>query len=424
MHAPRPAPSGAAGAGSRYAPRAAFPALTWMHFVNDGLAAYLPGILPFLVVARHVPLARASALMAVLLVGQALQPLAGVWADRAGGRRLMIFGPVLAAAGTAALAFAPSYASFAAALFLIGAGSTIYHPQALSAARALGARREGAWMSAFLIGGEIGRALGPLVASAVVVRFGLSRLWWLALPVALTWPWLWARLPVLPARRSAPAGAVRGGPRGPVLALAGFGAVRAAAMYGISTFVPLLWQERGGSLVAGAGLVTTLLGVGIAGNLTGGLVADRWGRRPVLLGSAGLTAMTLAWFLLTRGPWLWPALGATGIALFSTLPVTTLAGQDMFRDNPALGSGIAIGFGNGLGALLLLPLGLAAGRWGTAAPLWILAGTMLCSLPWVGALAPRRGPPAARWGTRARARHSAAGAASDSASQASSTGTS
>jgi FSR family fosmidomycin resistance protein-like MFS transporter len=360
-----------------------------MHFVNDGLAAYLPGILPYLVVARHVPLPLASALMTILLVGQALQPVAGMWADRIGGRSLIIAGPVLGAAATAALAFAPSYAAFAVALFLIGAGSTIYHPQALSAARTLSARREGAGMSAFLIGGELGRALGPLAASALVVRFGLSHLWWLGVPVALTWPWLWGRLPRLPARRAGGAPVAWGRHRGPIAALAAFGALRAAAMYGISTFVPLLWQQRGGSLLAGAGMVTVLLGVGIAGNLGGGLVADRWGRRPVLYGSAALTVVTLVWFLLARGPWLWPALGATGIALFATLPVTTLAGQDIFRENPGLGSGIAIGFGNGVGALLLLPLGLAAAHWGTASPLWILAGAMLCSLPWVGALAPR-----------------------------------
>ncbi len=367
-----------------------FAALIWMHFVNDGLSAYLPGVLPYLVVARHISLPWAGALMSILLVGQALQPLAGIWADRIGGRRLMVLGPVLGALGTLGLAFASDYAAFAVALFLIGAGSTIYHPQALSAARSLAARREGTSMSAFLVGGELGRAIAPLAAGAIAVGFGLTRLWWLALPVALTWPWIWRVLPQLPAR---PAGTVRvawGRHRGPMLALVAFGALRAATMYGISTFAPLLWQQRGGSLVAGAGLVTTLVGVGIAGNLTGGLVADRWGRRPVLAGSALLGAAMLALFLVVHGPWLWPALGAAGIALFSTLPVTTLVGQDIFAENPALGSGVAIGFGNGLGALLLPPLALAAARWGTAAPLWIISGLMLCCLPTVGVLAPRR----------------------------------
>lgn len=360
-----------------------------MHFNNDALSAFLPGVLPYLVVARHVPLAAASALMTALLVGQALQPLAGIWADRIGGRALMVAGPLLGAAGTVGLAFAPNYATFALALLVIGAGSTIYHPQALSAARTLAARREGTRMSTFLVGGELGRAVGPLAAGAVAVRFGPARLWWLAVPVALTWPWIWRGLPSLPARGTRAGLPDLGRERGAALALVVFGALRAGGIYGITTFVPLLWQQRGGSLVAGAGLVTTLIGIGIVGNLTGGIVADRWGRRPVLAGSTVLTAALLAVFLSLHGPWLWPALGATGVALFSTMPVTTLVGQDIFRENPALGSGLAIGFGNGVGALMVPLLGLVAARWGTVAPLWIVVGMTVASLPAALALAPR-----------------------------------
>lgn len=386
--ADRPTGAGREGQAAAGAPgrRVAFGTLTWMHFVNDGLAAFLPGVLPFLATRRGVPLAWAGGLMTALLIGQVLQPLAGAWADRLGGRRLIVWGPMLGAVGTVALAFVPSIPLVAASLFLIGIGSTLFHPQALAAARNLSGRREGTLMSAFLVGGELGRALGPLAAGLLAVHLGLSRLWLLALPLALTWPWIWRRLPRLPVRRGPVAHIAwrRHGRR--MGALVAFGTLRATAMYGITTLVPLFWHARGGSLVTGAALVTTLVGVGIAGNLTGGLVADRWGRWPVLAGSSLLSAALLVLFAHVHGFWMWPTLAATGIALFSTLPVTTLVGQDIFAENPALGSGVALGLANGLGAVLLLPLSLAAAAWGIGAGFWIIVGLMVCALPFVSAM--------------------------------------
>jgi FSR family fosmidomycin resistance protein-like MFS transporter len=355
-----------------------------MHFVNDGLSSFLPGVLPYLAAHRGVPLAWAGALMTALLIAQTAQPFAGLWADRLGGRRLVVWGPVLAAGATVALALLPSAAALVAALFLIGVGSTLFHPQAIAAARAVAAERAGTLMSVFLVGGELGRAVAPLAAGLVAVGLGVGRLWLLAVPLALTWPWVWRRVPSLPPRPRRAARLDLRGQRGRVAALVAYATLRALAIYGISTLVPLYWYERGGSLVTGAAFVTILIGIGIVGNLTGGLVADRWGRRPVLAGSAAATAALFTVFFHSHGVWLWPLLALTGVALFSTLPVTILVGQDAFPADPAFGSGVALGLANGLGAALNLPLTLLAGRWGVTAGFWAVVAALLACLPLVG----------------------------------------
>ena len=61
-----------------------------------------------------------------------------------------------------------------------------------------------------------------------------------------------------------------------------------------------------------------------------------------------------------------------GIALFSALPVSVLAGQDIFPENRSLGSGIALGLGNSLGALLLLAFGTQTSAHGVHTALWML----------------------------------------------------
>ncbi len=86
------------------------------------------------------------------------------------------------------------------------------------------------------------------------------------------------------------------------------------------------------------------------------------------------------------GPWLWVVLAALGIGVFSTGPITILLGQDIFTENPSLGSGIALGLGNGLGALALLPLSYLAQSAGLGAGLWAVVALGVLSLIAVPAL--------------------------------------
>ncbi len=344
--------------------RTAFPALIWAHLNNDALANYLPGILPAIATERHVPLFLLTSLVTILMFGQMVQPLSGLLADRIGGRWLALGGPLLSVVGVALVAVSGGYAGTAAGLFLAGIGSTLFHPQAMTVVRSLAGKRPGIIMSIFMVGGEFGRAIGPLVATLIVASFGLSRLWLVGVLVVVTWPWLIRVVPSLPKRTAklAPVG-FRQHFR-PALALATFAGLRAGAISTVTTLVPLLWHRAGGSLVLGASLVTTMIGIGIIGNLAGGLLRDRLGSAIVLWGSSIGSLILLSMLPFAHGAAFWPILALLGIGLFSTGPVTSLIGQDVFKENPGLGSGVALGLGNGIGALLLLPIGYAAAHVG------------------------------------------------------------
>ena len=128
-------------------------------------------------------------------------------------------------------------------------------------------------------------------------------------------------------------------------------------------------------------MIGVMLVVGILGNLTGGALADRIGRRPILIGSSILSAGFLLMYLYAHGFWLWISLGLLGIAVFSTAPVTMLIGQDLFPQSRSMGSGIALGVGNALGAVAVFALGFVASSYGIEAPLWWLVGFALLGLP-------------------------------------------
>ncbi len=357
-------------------------ALTWAHFLNDGYVNYLPAILPVLLQQLNIPLALVGSLILALQgLGSLLQPFTGWWADRLGGRRLVLTGLALSALGASLIGLAPNYWLLIALLAVTGLGNAIFHPQAMASARSVVRSRHGLMMFLFLIGGEFGRGLWPSVAGLLVVMLGLHSLWVFALPGLATLLLLGRLVPELPARSQARLQKVAPTHWLPVLALVGFVGLRASVSYGVSTFVPLLWHDRGGSLVAGASLISVMLVVGIAGNLSGGMLADWIGRRPVLLASSLFSALFLGLFMVAQGPWLWVSLALLGIASFATAPITLLIGQDLFPNNHSMGSGLALGVGNAVGAFVVFGFGFLAAAAGLQIPLWSIAGLALLGIP-------------------------------------------
>lgn len=378
----------AQGAPSSYGrtPQVGLSALTWAHFLNDGYINYLPAVLPVLLEKFHVPLALVGSLILALQgIGSLLQPLIGWKADRTGGRSFVLVGLGMSALGASLIGLAPGYWPLIGLLLVAGLGSAAFHPQALASARALTHGREGLTMSFFLIGGELGRGIWPAAAGLLVMGLGLHSLWLFAIPGALTLLVLARFTPRLPSEPSQAVRSAWASHRGPILALIAFVGLRGMVSYGVVTFVPLLWHARGGSLIAGASLISVMLVVGIMGNFFGGLLADRTGRRPVIVGSSLFSALFLSLFLFSQGLWLWVSLAFLGIAVFSTAPVTMLIGQDLFPKSHSMASGIALGVGNALGAVAVFGLGFVAARSSIDASLWWLAGLSLLGLPlaWV-----------------------------------------
>ncbi|MGH3321009.1 MAG: MFS transporter [Streptosporangiaceae bacterium] len=363
---------GAPPSGER-APGGRLIGLTWAHLLNDGAANYLPGVLPAVLVSLHEPVRMAGVLVASLTIGQALQPVVGWVADRVGGRSLVVLGLFLSSAGGGLLGFAHATWALIALLLLIGIGGALFHPQALAGVRSMLHGRQGFLTSVFLVGGELGRGIWPTLASLVVATFGLRSLWIIALPGLATVPVLARLAPRLPAgpRRGT---AIRWSRHArPMALLIGYRSIRALTIYALATFIPIMWQIRGGTLIGGASIVTTVIVVGVIGNLWGGHLSDKVGRRPVLVASAIATSALIIPVVYLHGAWVWFAAGLLGIATFLTNSATTLVGQDIFPEHRSMGSGIAIGLANGIGALLVLLIGLFVSDSDIVPIFWVLA---------------------------------------------------
>lgn len=368
--------------------------LGWLHFLNDGAANYLPGVLPAVLINLHLHVGLAGTVMAALLIGQALQAFTGWVADRVGGRVFIVMGVLGSNLAGALIGFAPSLWALIPVLIVIGISNALFHPQALAGARALSRGRQGFGLALFLVGGEIGRGLWPLFASLVVAGWGLHYLWLLAIPALFSVPLLWNTLPVQPPRHPDARPIAWSKHMGPLSALVAFSSLRALMIFGVVTYLPIIWHDSGHSLVESSALISVLLVVGIIGNVGGGHLSDLFGRKRVVFTSILAATLLLALFMFVGGLAQWFVLGLLGIALFATLPISIVIGQDIFPENRSMGSGIALGVSNGLGAAALILLGLVASHMELADVMWVLVGVgaaaTLFSLVLPGAVGPVR----------------------------------
>ncbi len=357
--------------------------LSWAHFLNDGMANFLPGVLPAVLHSLHIRLTLVGSLMAAILVCQGMQPLFGWAADRLGGRMFVIGALGFGSLAGAFVGFVPNYWALIMTLLVVGMANAAFHPQALSCVRHTTAHHFALAMSIFLVGGELGRAVWPLIASLVAANYGLRALWLLALPTFVTLPMMIRQCPRarrVPISQRSAKNPVSWGSITAMTALVFYCALHAMLVYSLSTFLPILWRSHGGTLVGGASTVTILLMVGNLGNLMGGYLADRFGRRRLIGAAGALCALLLGAFLVSHTAVRWFFLAALGLATFSTMPVRILLAQDILPEHQSLGSGLALGFANALGALAVAGLGPVAARWGVHFALWLTAGLTVLSL--------------------------------------------
>jgi FSR family fosmidomycin resistance protein-like MFS transporter len=236
-------------------------------------------------------------------------------------------------------------------------------------------------MSLFSVGGNAGFALGPALTTPLVVVLGLAGGLLLIVPAALVALVLATELPRLRTFRPAPAGT---GTHGAAEAsheewgaFARLGVVigaRTLAFFGLLTFVPLFYVGvLETSKPAGNLALTVMLVGGAVGTLLGGPLADRIGRRPVVLWSMGLLPLMMVVFLLAPPAVATPLLFLVGMGVVASFSVTVVLGQEYLPARIGLASGITLGLAIGLGGLGAPLLGLVADHWGLETTMWVIA---------------------------------------------------
>ncbi|OAT80808.1 MFS transporter [Desulfotomaculum copahuensis] len=362
--------------------------LTLAHLINDAYPNLYPVLIPSLMVILHFSVAQAGAITAVAaLTTQLLQPFMGLWADRVGGSWFVTGGLALGAIlSTAALGLAPTYPMLLLLILLSGIGNSAFHPHASGIVGEMTGRRKGLGMSMFLIGGNLGRGLAPLLASFAFLTWGRPGLMILSIPGLLLAFALYTygrKIKTVGKPNSGGLLATLHANRGRLVSLLAIVGIRSMVASAVLTFLPIWWKLRYGHITHNAFMLSIMLLAGSLGNMAGGYLSDVIGVIPVIVGSSVLSALLVWLFLHSSGIWLWVSIGLLGAALFSTASVTMVLGQSIFPQHKGMASGLALGLGNTLGSAGVGLLGLYAQHLSVVNALYLLAPISLLAIPFV-----------------------------------------
>ena len=347
--------------------RKAMGALSSGHLAVDLAQGALPAFLPFLVIKFDLTYTMAAALvLAATISSSVVQPAFGLWSDARGALWLLPAGVLLGGFGMAAATVAPSYPLLLLAVLVAGLGVAAYHPEGSKFASYVSGDRRASGMSFFSIGGNVGFALGPLLASFAIVTLGLGleggaivALPGLVIAAVLiaARPYLATFAPTVTRRRGE--ARERSDRRGMSLLISVIG-LRSLAHMGLFTFVPLWEVAKGHSAVYGTRLLAGFLLAGALGTLAGGPLADRFGRRRVLLWSFVVASPLVFTYALVGGLVGGIALVLSGAAIIGTFGVSLVMSQEYMPARVGVASGLSIGFAIGLGGVAAVFLGALA----------------------------------------------------------------
>ena len=338
-------------------------ALSAGHCATDFANGALPALLPFFVDRFDLSYTLAAALMLASAASSSLiQPVFGAWSDRRGALWLLPAGVAIAGIGIALAAASPSYWLVLLLVVFGGLGVAAYHPEGSKFAAYASGRKRASGMSLFSIGGNVGYALGPTATTPLVIAFGLTGGLLLALPCLVVAALLFAAVPFL--RGFVPdrdAHRETGKDRPGALALLlGVIAFRSVTWFGLITFVPLWEVSLGHSKSHGSHLLSLMLLAGGIGTLAAGPIADRVGRRPVVIVSMLLISPLALVYVIVGGVVGAFALALVGVCVISTFGVTMVMSQEYLPRRIGMASGLSIGLSIGLGGIAAVALGAVA----------------------------------------------------------------
>ncbi len=349
------------------------PLLTLMlgHFTLDMYVGLLPVLYPLLVHRFALDFTTVG-LVSLAYSGMASisQPFFGWIADRYGTR---FIGAALIWTATmfATIGFAPSFPLLVLLAAVAGLGSGAYHPfGALSAKAVIPAGQRNTAMSVYVTGGTLGVALGPLIGAALFTALGIHGTALMFLPGIGSAAWLLYELRAVLGQR------VPGGPRVavahapvpllPLLAVLGVMMSRTWTVIGLEAFVPTWYRSLGYGPAFYGPLATTIVLASALGTVGSGSLADRYGRRAVIIGSLVLTIPALLLFAQYTGPIAFLTGALVGLLAASTGPLMLVMAQGLMAGRAGVASGLVLGLGFVTGAIGVPITGAAADAFGMA----------------------------------------------------------
>ncbi len=346
-------------------------AISLCHLLNDLMQALLPAMYPMLKDSYALSFSQIGLLTFTFqFTASLLQPLVGAYTDRKPRPYSLVAGMGFTMVGLLLLARAGSFPVLLLAASLVGTGSSVFHPESSRVARMASGGRHGLAQSVFQVGGNIGSAIGPLLAALIILPRGQASVAWFC-GVALLGMFITGNI----GRWYRQHGLARLKPRGGAAPVAlAPGKVRAAIgvllalifskffyLASITSYYTFYLIDHFQVSVRNAQLLLFVFTGAVAvGTIIGGPLGDRFGRKRIIWVSIlGVLPFSL---LLPHASLFWTGVLTVpiGMILASAFPAIVVYAQELMPGKTGTVAGLFFGFAFGMGGVGAAVLGVLA----------------------------------------------------------------
>ncbi|KYG29279.1 MFS transporter [Alkalihalobacillus trypoxylicola] len=371
--------------------------LSFVHLLNDSIQALVPAMFPILEEAMSLSYTQIGIIaFALNMTASVIQPVVGLYTDKKPSPYALPIGLCFTFLGVLLLAYAPGFYTVVLAVTFIGIGSATFHPEGSRVAFMAAGKKRGLAQSIYQVGGNAGQALAPLITAFILVPLGQFGSIWFTLVAGLAvvllfyiakWYKEEMHRRVANKRKNHGTGTVilqqhRNKIRMAFALLLFLVFVRSWFHAGIANYYQFFVINEYGMTISQAQIYLFIfLGAGAVGTFAGGPLADRFGKRNILILSM-LGSAPFALLLPHVGPFFaYPLMAIIGFIILSSFSVAVVYGQELIPGKIGVVSGMIVGLAFGMGAIGAVIFGLLAD--------WIgLYSTMLIAvfLPLLGCL--------------------------------------
>lgn len=148
-------------------------AIGGVHLLNDSLQAVIPAMFPILEESMGLTFTQLGLIaFALNMVASVLQPVVGYLSDKKPKPYALPIGMTFSLIGIAGLAFAPEYWMILLFVIFLGFGSAVFHPEGSRVSFMAAGPKRGLSQSIYQVGGNAGQALAPLISAFILVPLG------------------------------------------------------------------------------------------------------------------------------------------------------------------------------------------------------------------------------------------------------------
>jgi len=358
------------------------------HLLHDTFSAFLAPLLPLLIEKLGISYTMAGALSVVNRVPMLINPFLGILADRIQMRFLVIFTPLATAVTASLMGAAPNITFLAMLIFVMGLSAALFHVPSPVMIRKVSGDYVGRGMSFYMFGGEVARALGPLVILGAVSAWGLENTWYL-IPVAAGFTlYLYYALKDIKIseefkeKKEETHVSITLKKHMPFfLMLSGLLAFRTLLKSAVTAFLPTYLTDQGETVWFGGIALVVLEVAGAGGTILAGTLSDKIGRKTTLI-VASVLSPVIFWFFVHAGPAMqFPMLMILGFFLFASGPVLLAMVQDLGSERPAFVNGIYMTINFFFSSLTVMLVGFMGDRIGLFRAYEIIAVISLFTIP-------------------------------------------